>query len=73
MDVSLVLLVAPDCHECEKVLAYVSEHNIEIRTINLETQDERVKKQILIYPALCDNDKIIAYGTDILKYLSKSI
>ncbi|MBL4652061.1 MAG: hypothetical protein JKY53_04225 [Flavobacteriales bacterium] len=70
MDANAIIYIAPNCHECDKVLEFVKEKNIQVQIRNLETQKDRIEQQILIYPALCNNDKVIAYGTDILRYLT---
>ncbi|MBL4623826.1 MAG: hypothetical protein JKY42_01600 [Flavobacteriales bacterium] len=69
MDAGLILYVAPDCNECEEVIDYVNRNNFQLEIVNLETRKERLEKGIFIYPALCNNTNVLAYGTDILKYL----
>lgn len=65
---NLLIYFAPDCHECEFIQNYLRQHNIDIKTEFLSL-DDRIEKGIFIFPALLENEMIIAYGEDIINYL----
>jgi len=63
-----IIYLAPDCHECEELIVYINKNEIEINT-QLLTKEEWTEKGIFIFPSLVKNNEVIAYGSDIIKFL----
>ena len=59
------------CESCGQVLNYLKEHNILHTVTNLDTDDTKLPVNVFIVPALFLNDKLLAYGPDIIKYFEK--
>ncbi len=56
----------PDCRSCDKIIDYIQSNQIDCRVINYH--DEKPNLPIFIFPALFYNDRLIAYGDDIITY-----
>ncbi len=65
---NLLLVLAPDCHECDEVQAYVSSRKLNIETQNL-TFEEIESSEYFVFPLLKNDKSIVAYGSDIIRYL----
>jgi glutaredoxin len=66
------LYLAPDCHDCKQVEAYIDEQSIAMEKVFLATESERESTGIFVFPALFEEGKLIAYGMDILNYIGTS-
>ena len=62
------IYLAPDCHECEELQTFIKKSQIEVSTILL-SKEEWTEKGLFIFPSLMKKGEIIAYGTDIIKFL----
>lgn len=58
------------CESCEKVINYLKEHNILHTVTNIDTEME-LPVNVFVVPALFLNNKLLAYGPDIVKYFEK--
>lgn len=69
---SFTLYIAEDCHDCERVTDHLAAHNFSLKTFNYDT-DQRMDDwpQLYAFPALCEGDRILAYGIDIIDYIDK--
>ena len=63
-----IIYLASDCHECEEIKSYLNDNNIVIST-PIISEEEWLKKGIFVFPALVKNNNIVAYGSDIIKFL----
>ena len=63
-----IIYLAPDCHECEELKDYIQQNNITIES-QLLTKEQWTEKGIFVFPTLVDKNEIIAYGSDIIKFL----
>ena len=63
-----VIYLAPDCHECEELTAFIKDNNLEVST-QLLSKEEWIEKGVFIFPSLVKNNEVIAYGGDIIKFL----
>lgn len=65
------LYTSNHCESCEHVLNYLKEHKILHTVTNIDTDEKELPVNVFIVPALLLNDKLLAYGTDIIKYFEK--
>jgi glutaredoxin len=63
------LYIAEDCHQCAKVTDWINEHSREIVIENVDKGGGQPPITTFIYPALFENDGLMAYGEDIIQYL----
>mgnify|MGYP004003172343 CR=1 FL=1 len=68
---SYTLYIANYCPACTRVKAYIDTHNIECRVINLDENDAETPMPIMIFPALTEDAKLLAYGCDITPYFKR--
>ena len=68
---SYTIFTGEDCHECAEVTAFIREQNLEIRIVNLDKDSEKPPFRLFVRPSLFKNEKLIAYGSDIIRYFSK--
>lgn len=65
------LYISNNCGGCKKVLSQLSIEGIEIKTINIDSENYTLPFPLLVFPALIKNHKIIGYGAkDILAHLT---
>jgi len=63
------LFIGNNCLGCKQILDKLNKLNINITVINIHNEKPNLPFSILIVPALIKNDRLIAYGIDIVKYL----
>ena len=66
-----ILFVGNNCCSCNKIAQFIKENNINISSINIDQENHLLPFSLIIIPALVLDDKLIAYGSDILKHLDK--
>jgi len=57
-----------DCDSCDRVIVYLETNGIDCKIVKCE--DEKPNLPILVFPALFYNDRLIAYGDDIITYFN---
>ena len=62
------LYVGNNCKSCDKIEFFLNQHHINIITINIDEEDYQLPFSLVIIPALVKNEKLIAYGPDIIKH-----
>lgn len=67
---SYTLYICNHCKGCEKVIAFLRTNNITLKEINIDTDKIDVPIALLVIPALFKENKIIAYGADIIEHLN---
>ena len=61
--------ICHDCPTCERVVSFIKSNDLSCQIINV--QDEKPKIQRLqIFPALFIDERLVAYGDDILDKLT---
>jgi glutaredoxin-related protein len=66
------LYVSNKCNCCDKILAKLEEDEINIETINVDTDDYNLPFTLMILPALVKENKLVGYGyKDIVRYIDK--
>ncbi len=66
------IYIGEGCHDCEKVLAWVKDQNIPVSIVDTDQPgDEQPPFAVFARPALFENDKLLAYGMDIVDYFKK--
>ena len=68
---SLVLYVRDDCHDCDKVLAYINAHRRDVAIDDIDHPKDPRAPRLFAAPALCDGAKLLAYGMDIIALLGQ--
>lgn len=63
--------ISNHCEGCEQVLDYLKEHHIQHSVKNIDTDEASPSVNVFIVPALFLNDKLLAYGPDIVRYFEK--
>lgn len=67
------LYIGKECHECQTVVEFMKVNQIDFRKIHVHKGGEAPPIEIFIFPALFVEDRLIAYGTDIVNYLEKKL
>ena len=67
------LFIAENCHQCAEVSHWVVEHSADTRITNVDNGEDGPPIVTFIYPALFEDDRLIAYGEDIIPYLRSII
>lgn len=65
------LYTATVCASCDKVRSYLLDRDFNIEEINIDVSDRRPSFPIIIVPALIMDDRLLAYGDDIITELEK--
>jgi glutaredoxin len=68
---SYIVYVSNHCAGCKTVMNFLSESQIDCQVINVDNNNVPVPENIFIFPALFKQEKLIAYGDDIINHLSK--
>lgn len=58
------LFVSNTCSCCDKILNYLKEEKISIKTTNVDEEDYQLPFSLMILPALVKETKLIGYGCD---------
>jgi glutaredoxin-related protein len=67
-----VLYTAEDCHDCAEVLESYHRLKLDFQVTNYDLDDiSQAELALYAFPALCEGDKILAYGLDIIPYLER--
>lgn len=64
-----IVYICNHCTGCAKVIEYMKSEDINCRVVNVDTDNEAPPIDLMIFPALLSNDKLMAYGEDIMGYL----
>lgn len=63
------LYVGNNCSSCNNIKQYLKDKHINIHSINIDTDKYQLPFSLMITPALVLNEKIVAYGADIINCL----
>ena len=63
------LYINPYCFACEDIMAYIDSNDLNVNIIDISKTSINSKLPIVVFPALVLNEKLLAYGSDIIKYL----
>ena len=65
------LYITNNCPACDRVIDFLKSGMIDIAMVNIsDPGKERPKLSVSVFPALLKNNRLIAYGDDIIKKLS---
>lgn len=67
------IYTAKNCHECEAVEKEVRKLELKASFINVDLKEGEPPIPIFAYPALFRDKILIAYGSDIVRYLSAKV
>ena len=68
------LYISSTCASCDNVLHKLKEHNLNVSTVNIDTENYRLPFKIMVIPALVKDNKLISYGCkDIINNLTAFI
>lgn len=62
------LYISNDCSQCGVVQDYIERKEIECLIINVDDEGDSPPVKVFIYPVLFMNDKLVAYGLDIIEH-----
>lgn len=62
------LFVSNHCTSCSKIQAFLNENNISFFATNIDEDEFSLPFSLMIIPALIKDNKLIAYGVDIIRY-----
>ena len=65
------IYICDDCPACDKVTSYIGQLEIQVDIVNINEGGSQAPF-ISIFPAYFENDKLMAYGEDIVKRLEKA-
>ncbi|MCB0400666.1 MAG: hypothetical protein KDD41_01140 [Flavobacteriales bacterium] len=66
------LYISNNCSGCKRIVSYLQEKDITIRTINVDADVQELSFPLMVFPALVKNDKLVGYGArDIINHLTK--
>ena len=60
------------CPICVRVLDFVERQQINCKVINVDESEEKPPIRLMIFPALFDQDELLAYGPNIIAMLQPS-
>lgn len=63
------LYIGENCHECQFVVDQLKELNINYELYNIDREDIAPPIRIYTLPAIFKGNELMAYGSDIIKYL----
>ncbi|PIQ16912.1 MAG: hypothetical protein COW67_00680 [Flavobacteriales bacterium CG18_big_fil_WC_8_21_14_2_50_32_9] len=66
---SYTLFIGNNCLGCKQILDKLKKLNINITVVNIHDENPNLPFPLMIVPALIKDDRLIAYGIDIVKYL----
>lgn len=66
------LYISNDCPACDRVMEFVTQNNIDHELINISDPGKNPVEGVMIYPALLNGDKLLAYGDDIIRCLERA-
>ena len=66
---SYTLFIGNNCLGCKQILDKLKKLNINITVVNILDEKPNLPFPLMIVPALIKDDRLIAYGIDIVKYL----
>ncbi len=69
---SLTIYVREDCHDCDKVIAWLREQAIDFSIDDIDAPKDPALPVLFIAPALCEGHHVLAYGLDIIDRLGKA-
>ena len=64
------IYICDDCPACDKVTSYIRQIQVQVDIVNINNGGVKAPF-ISIFPAYYENDKLMAYGEDIVKRLEK--
>lgn len=68
------LYITKDCPACDRVIEFLGPRRTNIAIVNISDPGvESTEPIVSIFPALVGNDRLLAYGDDIIKRLSHPI
>lgn len=65
------IYIRNNCLGCQNIVAYFKNNNIQVSFINLDVVSNDSTFKIQIVPALVLNNRLLAYGSDIIQYFEK--
>lgn len=65
------MFIGDNCHECQDVQKELKQLNVELTVFNVDQDAVEPPISIFAYPALFKGEHLIAYGSDIVRYLKK--
>jgi len=68
---SYQLYIGNDCCTCKKVQQFLKNKHLSITTFNIDEDTYNLPFSLMIIPALIKDNKVIAYGYDIISNLQK--
>lgn len=69
---NLVLYVREDCHDCDKVMAYINAQGQHVFIDDIDHPKDPRAPRLFVAPALCDGTQLLAYGLDIIAALERA-
>jgi len=68
--VNAFVYICFNCPACERVVASIEENSLDAQVVNVQIEKPDIPR-IQIFPALFIDDKLTAYGDDIINVLMK--
>lgn len=65
------LYISDHCKSCEDAVSFVRSIDLTCAEINLHDSNDSPPVQLIVVPALFENERLVAYGSDIREYLLK--
>lgn len=59
--------ICHNCPSCERITNYIIENNVKCEVVNISDNSKKDVPVVNIFPALYVNNKLKAYGNDILE------
>ncbi|MDF1672508.1 MAG: hypothetical protein P1U41_03330 [Vicingaceae bacterium] len=67
------LFISDGCDSCNHTLLKLKENNLNVSTVNIDTEQYQLPFKLMVIPALVKGEKLISYGcNDILASLNHS-
>lgn len=65
------VFIRNQCCSCVDVIQYFNNSNLPVRIVNLDEESIDLPFKIQIVPALVQDERLLAYGSDIIHYFEK--
>ena len=63
-----ILYVSNHCVQCDNVIDYLQRKSIDCLIINVDDEGDNHPEKVFVYPVLFNQDKLTAYGLDIIEH-----
>jgi glutaredoxin len=64
----LIIYVGKSCHDCKEVIETINKHKASFEVIDIDKGGKKPPLPLFVFPSLFKDEKLIAYGFDIIDW-----